>query len=134
MMRSTLGAPLGGTTRGGHQGVESLALSLMTPPNFGGGGGVCFPLMVVVASAEPNVPVTTCAKAAFTPAKRLATASAPRASFRIPALVSISLLVLFAPAGPLPLRSGIRLPEFEPVRNCDVGKGSKGDSPPSSFA
>ena len=42
MMSRTLGAPFGGTIRGGHQGVESLALSLITPPNFGGGGGSCF--------------------------------------------------------------------------------------------
>src|SRR5271168_2818773 len=61
MMRSTFGAPLGGTIRGGHQGVESLALSLITPPNFGGGGGICFPSIVVVALGEPNVPVTCCA-------------------------------------------------------------------------
>src|SRR5271155_4358359 len=60
MIRSTFGAPLGGTMRGGHQGVESLALSLITPPNFGGGGGSCFPSIVVVASAEPNLPVTCC--------------------------------------------------------------------------
>src|SRR5208283_5945372 len=66
MMRSTLGAPLGGTTRGGHQGVESLALSLITPPNFGGGGGICFPSMVVVALAFPNSPVTCCAEAGET--------------------------------------------------------------------
>src|SRR5277367_2778109 len=63
MMSSTLGAPLGGTMRGGHQGVESLALSLITPPNFGGGGGSCFPSMVVVALGAPNVPVTCCAAA-----------------------------------------------------------------------
>src|SRR5277367_5047674 len=61
MMRSTLGAPLGGTMRGGHQGVESFALSLITPPNFGGGGGSCLPSMVVVALGEPNCPVTCCA-------------------------------------------------------------------------
>src|SRR5271170_2090132 len=61
MMRSTLGAPLGGTTRGGHQGFESVAISLITPPNGGAGAGSCFPLTVVVASAEPNCPVTTCA-------------------------------------------------------------------------
>src|SRR5271168_5014353 len=84
MMRSTLGAPLGGTTRGGHQGVESLALSLITPPNFGGGGGICFPLMVVVASAWPNVPVTCCA-AAIRPAKKLTRANTPRARVRLPA-------------------------------------------------
>src|SRR5271167_4029793 len=62
-MRSTLGAPLGGTTRGGHQGVESLAVSLITPPNGGAGAGSCFPLTVVVASADPNWPVTTWAVA-----------------------------------------------------------------------
>src|SRR5580692_7187967 len=61
MMSKTFGAPLGGTIRGGHHGVESFALSLMTPPNFGGGGGICFPSMVVVALAEPGVPVTCCA-------------------------------------------------------------------------
>src|SRR5271170_3949773 len=63
MMSRTFGAPLGGTTRGGHQGVESLALSLMTPPNFGGGGGSCLPSIVVVALGEPGVPVTCCALA-----------------------------------------------------------------------
>jgi len=47
-----LGAPLGGTTRGGQYGVESLTLSLITPPNGIGGGGICFPSMVTVASAN----------------------------------------------------------------------------------
>ena len=37
MMSSTLGAPFGGTTRGGHHGVDSEAFSLITPPNFGSG-------------------------------------------------------------------------------------------------
>src|SRR5580704_2369328 len=54
MMRRTLGAPLGGTMRGGHQGVESLALCLMTPPNLGGGAGSCLPSKVVVALGEPG--------------------------------------------------------------------------------
>src|SRR5664279_4921515 len=63
MMRRTLGAPLGGTTRGGHQGVESFALSLMTPPNPGGGAGSCLPSTVVVALGEPNWPVTFWAEA-----------------------------------------------------------------------
>src|SRR6516164_7802997 len=57
MISSTFGAPFGGTTRGGHHGVDSEALSLITPPNFGSGGGSCFPVIVVVASGEPGVPV-----------------------------------------------------------------------------
>src|SRR5262245_41846754 len=57
MMSSTLGAPLGGTTWGGHHGFESLAFSLITPPNFSDGGGSCLPSMVVVAAGEPGVPV-----------------------------------------------------------------------------
>src|SRR5512139_3131243 len=61
MIKSTLGAPLGGTTVGGHQGFESLASSLMTPPNFGGGGGSCLPSIVMVALGEPGTPVICCA-------------------------------------------------------------------------
>src|SRR5262245_20139278 len=57
MMSSTFGARFGGTTVGGHQGFESPASCLITPPNFGGGGGSCFPSMVVVALGEPGVPV-----------------------------------------------------------------------------
>src|SRR5206468_731833 len=57
MISSTLGAPLGGTTRAGQYGLESLALSLMTPPNFAGGAGTWLPLIVVVALGEPGVPV-----------------------------------------------------------------------------
>ena len=73
MMRSTLGAPAGGTTRGGHHGLESVALSLMTPPNFGGAGGSCRPSIVVVALGEPRTPVTFCASAG--PAVTVATHS-----------------------------------------------------------
>ena len=61
MISSTLGAPLGGTTRGGHHGFESEAFSLITPPNFGSGGGSCLPPIVVVALGEPGSPVTCCA-------------------------------------------------------------------------
>src|SRR5438034_6366843 len=57
MISRTLGAPFGGTTRGGHHGCDSLALSLMTPPNFGGGGGSCMPSIVIVALGEPGVPL-----------------------------------------------------------------------------
>jgi hypothetical protein len=57
MMSNTLGAPFGGTTRGGHQACDSEACSLITPPNFGSGGGSCSPLSVVVAVGEPGTPV-----------------------------------------------------------------------------
>src|SRR6266436_10138657 len=63
MMRRMFGAPLGGTTRGGQYGVESLALSLITPPNGSEGGGICFPSMVTVASGEPGVPLICCVQA-----------------------------------------------------------------------
>jgi hypothetical protein len=61
MMRSTLGALLGGTTRGAHQGFDCSASSLITPPNLGSGGGSCFPSIVVVAPGEPGAPVVCCA-------------------------------------------------------------------------
>ncbi len=54
MINSTLGAPLGGTTRGAHQGFDSAAFSLITPPNLGSGAGSRFPSMVVVASGAPG--------------------------------------------------------------------------------
>ena len=60
MISSTFGAPLGGTTLGGQYGLESVARSLITPPNFDGGGGRFLPI-VVVASGAPSTPVTCCA-------------------------------------------------------------------------
>jgi hypothetical protein len=57
MISRTLGAPLGGTTVGGHQGFESFASSLIMPSNFGGGGGSCLPSIVVVALGDPGSPV-----------------------------------------------------------------------------
>src|SRR6266571_6109028 len=68
MMSRMLGACLGGTMRGAHQGSDWRALSLMTPPNFGSGGGSCFPLMVVVAPGEPGVPVVWICSARREPA------------------------------------------------------------------
>ena len=63
MISSTLGAPFGGTTRGAHQAFDSEAFSLITPPNFGSGGGSCLPSRVVVALGEPSTPVTCWAEA-----------------------------------------------------------------------
>src|ERR1700747_642872 len=63
MIRSTLGAPLGGTTRAGQDGFDWLAWRLISPPKFGGGGGRYFPSIVVVAPGEPGVPVICCADA-----------------------------------------------------------------------
>src|SRR6476619_7007209 len=61
MIKRTFGAPLGGTTVGGQYGLESTAVGLITPPNFGSGGGICLPSTVVVALGEPGVPVVwTC--------------------------------------------------------------------------
>src|SRR5271165_4300493 len=70
MMSSTLGAPFGGTMRGAHQGVDSEALSLMTPPKGGLGGGSCLPSIVVVAVGEPRTPVTSWAKPLEGPHRR----------------------------------------------------------------
>src|SRR5438552_14953040 len=63
MISSTFGAPSGGTIRGGHQVFDSLVVSPITPPKFGGGAGSCLPSIVVVALGEPGVPVTCWAKA-----------------------------------------------------------------------
>src|SRR6516225_11518167 len=59
MMSSTLGVPLGGTTRGAHHAFDWAAFSLMIPPNFGSGGGSCLPEIVVVALGEPGSPVVS---------------------------------------------------------------------------
>src|SRR5262245_53687919 len=64
MIKSTLGAPCGGTTRGGQYGCDALARSLITPPNFGGGGGNCLPSIVIVALGAPGLPVACWAKLA----------------------------------------------------------------------
>jgi hypothetical protein len=79
MISSTLGAPLGGTTRGGHQALDSDAFSLIIPPNFGSGGGSCLPLIVVVALGAPSSPVTCCASTGVTAPRHSA---APKAALR----------------------------------------------------
>src|SRR5262245_20933591 len=54
MMSSTFGAPFGGTTRGGHQGVDCAALRSILPPNAGGGGGSWLPSRLTVPAGEPT--------------------------------------------------------------------------------
>src|SRR5512135_50358 len=78
MINSTFGAPLGGTTRGAHQAFDCSALSLITPPNFGSGGGSCLPSMLVVAPGEPGVPVVSAADAAAAKPASSATLSMTR--------------------------------------------------------
>jgi hypothetical protein len=67
MISNTLGASFGGTTCGAHHGFDWRASSLITPPNFGSGGGSCFPSIVVVALGDPRGPVTLCEIAALVP-------------------------------------------------------------------
>src|SRR4029453_16462382 len=64
MISSAFGAPAGGTTFGGQDGLDWSASRLMTPPNGAGGGGTYFPSMVVGALGEPGVPVVCWALAA----------------------------------------------------------------------
>src|SRR5439155_24841153 len=78
MMSRMLGAPLGATTGGGQYGVESLTLSLITPPNGIGGGGICFPSMVTVASGEPGVPLICWVQAEGATAMTAAASIPPR--------------------------------------------------------
>src|SRR5215468_4788644 len=78
MMSRTFGAFLGGTTVGGHQGLESAAFSLITPPNFGLGGGSCLPLIVVVALGEPGLPVVCWAWLEVAPARTTAATAQSR--------------------------------------------------------
>ena len=77
IIKSTLGAPFGGTTRGAHHGLDRSAPSLISPPNLETGGGICSPPRVVVALGEPGTPVVCCARAGERN-KPLATAVANR--------------------------------------------------------
>ena len=56
MINSTLGAPVGGTTFGGHQGVDSGAVRLIVPPNGRSVGSRTSPGIVRVAEGEPGTP------------------------------------------------------------------------------
>src|SRR4029077_2345583 len=91
MMRRTFGAPLGGTTVGGQYGLESTALSLITPPNFGSGGGSCFPSIVVVALGEPGVPVVWICAWAEGATAMTAAASIPQRKICLAVFIGINL-------------------------------------------
>src|SRR5438552_16214547 len=78
MMSKILGAPLGATTRGGQYGLESLTLSLITPPNGMGGGGICFPSIVTVALGAPGVPLICWVQAECATAMTAAASIPPR--------------------------------------------------------
>jgi len=87
MMSSTLGAPFGGTTRGAHQAFDSVAFSLITPPNFGLGGGSSFPLIVMVAPGDPGSPVICTADACPATNREAISRNSASASRRILSMV-----------------------------------------------
>src|SRR5208282_259685 len=106
MIKTMLGAPLGGTTRGGHHGVESLALSLITPPKGSDGGGSCLPSSVIVALGEPGTPLICWARAALA-FNRQATVNAASSD----TLRSTRRLVLIVSSLPSPVTgSALHLP------------------------
>src|ERR1700739_537574 len=101
MIRSTLGAPLGGTTRAGQYGFDWLAWRVMSPPNFGGGGGRYFPSIVVVAPGEPGVPVICCADADRPEIAATATDANSSSQMLLVALMVRSLDVIAFAGGPM---------------------------------
>src|SRR5512140_918851 len=119
MMSSTLGAPWRGATDGGHQGVESLASSLMTPPNLGGGGGSCLPSMVTVALGEPGVPVTCWASEAPIPTRQLVVRASDNAVRR--RFIRPPILDLIAPGSrPRCLHDPVEAPKSISTRSWQV--------------
>src|SRR6476661_8161470 len=94
MISSTFGAPFGGTTEGGQYGLESAAVSLITPPNFIGGGGSCLPSMVVVALGEPGVPVVWICALAVGATAMTAAASIPQRKICRVGFISFNLASL----------------------------------------
>src|ERR1700734_2899026 len=99
MIRSTLGAPFGGTTVGGQNGFDCSAPRLITPPNFAGGAGRYFPSMVVVAPGEPGA-TGVCRVSVVEPALLIFAISPPRISFLAGAPLSNLFLGLFAKQKP----------------------------------
>src|SRR6266513_6204659 len=92
MMSRMLGAFFGGTMRGAHHAFDCRASSLITPPNFGSGGGSCFPLMVVVAPGEPGVPVVCICARAEGGAAMTAAASIPPKRIFLADFIGINLI------------------------------------------
>src|SRR4051812_47369121 len=82
-MSRTLGAPLGGTTRGAHQAFDFKEESLISPPNFESGAGNCLPEIVVVPPGEPGEPVVWISALVLVVA-----ATKPHASSALSSLVS----------------------------------------------
>src|SRR5262245_10245087 len=107
MIRSTLGAPLGGTTLGGQPGLESAAVRLILPVKGGGGFGMYFPSMVVVAPGAPSGGTVAGAAAlagcAAFPCAAFGCAAFCWASVRVEGAAANSATI--APASPTPSRS-----------------------------
>src|SRR4051795_8588518 len=61
MISTTLGAPSGGVTRGGHQGFDWLAFRSIIPPVGSGDGGSCLPSIIMVALGDPGTALICCA-------------------------------------------------------------------------
>ena len=96
MISRMLGACLGGTMRGAHHALEFRASFLMTPPNFGSGAGNCRPLMVVVASGAPGVPVVWISVPAAEAVTQEATPSAVEADSTVrPYLIRLLRFMFF---------------------------------------
>src|SRR5689334_13285300 len=107
MISSTFGAPLGGTTRGAHQGFESLAVSLITPPNSGGRGGNCCPSIVVVAAGEPGAGLSAACEAT-------AMNAADNAALALSLFRSISFLFVRFSFSKLSFRKGANYRQAQP--------------------
>src|SRR5260370_10209097 len=96
-MRRMLGAPFGGRRVGGQYGLESTALSLITPPNGGAGGGSCFPSIVVVALGERGVPVVWICALAEGATAMTAAASIPPRRICLADFIGVNLIVAAHP-------------------------------------
>ena len=93
MISSTLGAPLGGTTRGGHHGFDCAALRFAVPPHDRSSGGSTSPGMVRVPAGEPMaLPIDAAATGAVPAAGAGVCALAPLTSQEPPNAVAKAAL------------------------------------------